>query len=118
MTDPTATEVSPAIIAAVERLMRRVEDFPAAGVQFCDLTPVLADPDGFDAVVAGLVAGHEIGSVDYVAGLDARGFLLAGAVADLVAVRLDSVRTAGTEPLQIALSAGAPDVTDVVVGGP
>ena len=45
------------------------------------------------------------------------GVLRPGAVADLVAVRLNSVRTAGTDPLQIALSAGAPDVTDVVVGG-
>ena len=43
MTDTTATAdptVDPTITSAVERLMRRVEDFPAAGVQFCDLTPV------------------------------------------------------------------------------
>lgn len=98
MTDPVAAEVSPAIIAAVERLMRRVEDFPAAGVQFCDLTPVLADPDGFDAVVAGLVAGHEIGSVDYVAGLDARGFLLAGAVAVQLHTGVLAIRKAGKLP--------------------
>ncbi|MCU1602636.1 MAG: Formiminoglutamic iminohydrolase [Frankiales bacterium] len=45
------------------------------------------------------------------------GAIRPGAVADLVAVQLDSVRTSGTIPLQIALSASAADVTDVVVGG-
>ncbi|AVZ39509.1 MULTISPECIES: adenine phosphoribosyltransferase [unclassified Dietzia] len=90
--------VSPGVVAAVERLMRRVEDFPVAGVQFCDLTPVLADPEGFDAVVAGLAAGHEIGSVDYVAGLDARGFLLAGAVALRLRTGVLAIRKAGKLP--------------------
>jgi formiminoglutamate deiminase len=40
-----------------------------------------------------------------------------GAVADLVAVRLDSPRTAGADPAQLLLAASAADVTDVVVGG-
>ncbi len=45
------------------------------------------------------------------------GVLEPGALADLVAVRLDSVRTAGARPDQVLFAAGAPDVTDVVVGG-
>jgi formiminoglutamate deiminase len=45
------------------------------------------------------------------------GTLHEGALADFVAVRLDSVRTAGSDPVQVVLTAGAPDVTDVVVGG-
>ncbi|WP_407336050.1 adenine phosphoribosyltransferase [Dietzia kunjamensis] len=98
MTEPTLSPVSPAISSAVERLMRRVDDFPSAGVQFCDLTPVLADADGFDAVVAGLIAGHEIGSVDYVAGLDARGFLLAGAAAVRLHTGVLAIRKAGKLP--------------------
>lgn len=98
MSEHHVTDASPGISAAVERLMRRVEDFPSSGVQFCDLTPVLADADGFDAVVAGLIAGHEIGSVDYVAGLDARGFLLAGAVAVRLHTGVLAVRKAGKLP--------------------
>ena len=39
------------------------------------------------------------------------------ALADLVAVRLDSRRTAGAEPGQVVLAAAAADVTDVVLGG-
>ena len=98
MNQSSSVTVSPAISSSVERLMRRVEDFPSAGVQFCDLTPVLADPDGFDAVVHGLVAGHEVGSVDYVAGLDARGFLLAGAVAVRLHTGVLAIRKAGKPP--------------------
>ena len=45
------------------------------------------------------------------------GSFRAGAVADLVAVRLDSPRTAGADPAQLVLAASAADVTDVVVGG-
>lgn len=98
MIDTRDTAVDPAITSAVERLMRRVEDFPSAGVQFCDLTPVLADPEGFDAVVDGLTAGHDVGTVDYVAGLDARGFLLAGAVAVRLHTGVLAIRKAGKLP--------------------
>lgn len=45
------------------------------------------------------------------------GALAPGALADFVAVRMDSLRTAGSRPGQVLYAAGAPDVTDVVVGG-
>ena len=45
------------------------------------------------------------------------GTLVEGGLADVIAVRLDSVRTAGADPAQVVLAAGAADVTDVVVGG-
>ena len=45
------------------------------------------------------------------------GRIAVGAPADLVAVRTDTVRTAGSDPAQIVLVAGASDVSDVVAGG-
>ena len=45
------------------------------------------------------------------------GRIAVGAPADLVAIRLDTVRTAGIDPAQVVLAAGAPDVSDVVAGG-
>lgn len=45
------------------------------------------------------------------------GAIKAGALADFIAVRTDSARTAGAVPGQILFAAGAPDITDVVVGG-
>ena len=98
MSESAITPVPTALSSAVERLMRRVEDFPSAGVQFCDLTPVLADAEGFDAVVQGLGTGHEVGTIDYVAGLDARGFLLAGAVAVRLHTGVLAIRKAGKLP--------------------
>ena len=50
-------------------------------------------------------------------GWPAAGRLEPGAVADLVAVRLDTVRTAGSAPGQVLLAAGAADVDTVIVGG-
>jgi formiminoglutamate deiminase len=50
-------------------------------------------------------------------GRPAAGRIAVGAPAELVAIRLDTVRTAGTDPAQVVLAAGAADVSDVVAGG-
>ena len=63
-----------------------------------------------ELVEAGTAAGYRALGWD-------GGSLRPGAVADLVAVRLDSPRTAGGDPAQVVMSATAADVTDVVVGG-
>lgn len=81
---------------AVERLARRVPDFPSEGIQFKDLTPVLADPSGLAAVVSALTFGA--GAVDLVAGIDARGFLLGGAVARELGVGVLAIRKGGKLP--------------------
>ena len=58
-------------------------------------------------------SGHGYASLGWPEG----GTLVEGGLADVIAVRLDSVRTAGADPAQVVLAAGAADVTDVVVGG-
>ncbi|SIR87338.1 adenine phosphoribosyltransferase [Williamsia sterculiae] len=80
----------------IDRLTRRVADFPEPGIQFKDLTPVLADPDGLRAVVDGLL--HDVPSIDVVAGIDARGFLIGGAVALRRDVGVLAIRKAGKLP--------------------
>lgn len=82
--------------AAIDRHTRVVADFPTPGVEFRDLTPVLADPDGLAAVVSAL-AEHCRGA-DLIAGIDARGFLLGGAVARELGVGVIAVRKAGKLP--------------------
>jgi adenine phosphoribosyltransferase len=82
--------------AVIESLTREVTDFPEPGVQFKDLTPVLADPHGL-AVVTGALA--EIAAdADLVAGVDARGFLVGGAVANKLGIGVLAVRKAGKLP--------------------
>ena len=81
------------IIAA---LTREVADFPVPGVAFKDLTPVFADAGGLAAVIDALVAVSD--GADLVAGIDARGFLLAGGVADRLGVGALAVRKGGKLP--------------------
>ena len=77
-------------------LTRQVPDFPEPGVLFRDLTPVLADAGGFAAVTDALAA--MVDGVDLIAGIDARGFLLGGAVAYRLGVGVLAVRKGGKLP--------------------
>ena len=79
----------------VRGLVRTVADFPQPGVRFADLSPVLADGPTLAAVVDALRGDEQL---DLVAGVDARGFLLAGAVALRAGVGVLPVRKAGKLP--------------------
>ncbi|TGD86583.1 adenine phosphoribosyltransferase [Mycolicibacterium sp. CH28] len=80
----------------ITALTREVPDFPEPGVQFKDLTPVLADSHGL-AVVTGALAEIAEGA-DLVAGIDARGFLLGGAVANRLGIGVLAIRKGGKLP--------------------
>lgn len=84
-------------LSAIDRLTRRVDDFPAPGILFKDLSPVLADPDGLRAVISGLADTSGI-DVDLVAGIDARGFLLGSGVALQLGTGVLAIRKAGKLP--------------------
>lgn len=88
--------------AAVAAHTRHVADFPEPGVVFADLTPVFADGAALAAVIDGLAAAGRdddgARSVDLVAGLDARGFLLGSGVALRLGVGTLAVRKAGKLP--------------------
>lgn len=80
----------------IASLTRKVADFPTPGVQFKDLTPVFADAAAMMAITGALA---EIASgADLVAGIEARGFLLAGAVAERLQTGLLAIRKAGKLP--------------------
>ena len=81
------------IIAA---LTRNVADFPKPGIQFKDLTPLFADRDGLAAVTEAL-ADIAFGA-DLVAGIDSRGFLVAGAVAERLGTGVLAIRKGGKLP--------------------
>lgn len=84
---------------AAQRLVRAIEDWPEPGVTFRDITPLLADPDGLKATVGALVdAARAFGPIDVVAGIEARGFLLAPLVAQELGIGLVPVRKAGKLP--------------------
>jgi adenine phosphoribosyltransferase len=74
-----------------------IPDFPKPGIVFRDLTPVFADADAFTAVIDDLAARFA-GDFDAVAGVEARGFLLAAALAYATRTPLVAVRKGGKLP--------------------
>ena len=64
-----------------KQLIRAVPDFPAPGVTFRDITPLLRDADALSHVVETLAAPFRRGEVDAVAGIESRGFMFAAPLA-------------------------------------
>ena len=88
----------PAVAALVAERVLDVPDFPQDGVVFKDLSPVFADGEGFRGVIDGIVAHYGDDGFDVVAGIEARGFVIAAAVAYAAGVGVVPVRKAGKLP--------------------
>jgi adenine phosphoribosyltransferase len=87
------------VAAGVAAGLRDVPDFPRPGILFKDITPLLADGAAFGAAVTGLADfARAAGSVDLVSGIEARGFILAAALARELGCGLVAVRKAGKLP--------------------
>jgi adenine phosphoribosyltransferase len=78
--------------------VRDVEDWPQPGVTFKDITPLLADHTAFAGAVDAIVSHHGRGRIDKVAGIEARGFIIAAAVAYHCGAGFVPVRKAGKLP--------------------
>jgi adenine phosphoribosyltransferase len=84
-----------ALIAA-RSLIREIPDYPVAGVRFQDLTPLLANGPAFQAVIADLVPLAK--GCQAVAGIEARGFIFAAALAHSLQVGFVPIRKKGKLP--------------------
>jgi adenine phosphoribosyltransferase len=89
---------SPPTLADVQRAIRTIPDFPKPGIQFKDITPLLADARLFAASIDLLTDGFKPGSVDAVVGIDARGFIFAAAAAMKLGAGFVPVRKQGKLP--------------------
>jgi adenine phosphoribosyltransferase len=107
MAESSGTELASSELAGTEladgelaRLIssrvRDIPDYPQRGVVFKDITPLLADGKAFSAVVDGLAALY--GPVDKVAGIEARGFILAAPVACRLGAGFVPIRKKGKLP--------------------
>lgn len=92
--------MSPTTPADLAAAIRNIPDFPKPGIQFKDITPVLADPRLFSGCIDLLVEGFRPGSVDAVVGVDARGFIFAAAAAARLQAGFVPVRKKGKLPYQ------------------
>lgn len=82
----------------IEELIRTIPDYPKPGILFRDITTLLQDARGFRKVVDELVQPFAGRGITKVAGVEARGFILGGAVAHQLSVGFVPVRKAGKLP--------------------
>ncbi|HEX7071646.1 MAG TPA: adenine phosphoribosyltransferase [Rhodothermales bacterium] len=87
-------------LARIERSIRNIPDFPRPGIQFKDITPVLADPDLFNLVLELLSGPFLNQGVTKIVAIEARGFILGGALAARFGAGFVPVRKKGKLPYQ------------------
>ena len=85
---------------AIRNAIRNIPDFPKAGIQFKDITPVLGDPHLFKSSIDLLTSSFRPGEVDFVVGIDARGFIFASGAALHWGAGLVPIRKKGKLPYQ------------------
>ena len=90
------TEGADSVADLIASLTREVADFPTAGVEFKDLTPLFADRRGLAAVTDALA--DVASGADLIAGIDARGFLIGGALATRLGTGVLAIRKGGKLP--------------------
>lgn len=83
---------------SIKSRVRTIPNHPAPGIMFRDITTLLNDAYGFRKVVDELVQPYAGLPIDRVAGIEARGFILGGAVAHQLSVGFVPVRKKGKLP--------------------
>jgi adenine phosphoribosyltransferase len=81
-------------------LIRSIPDYPKPGIIFRDITTLLQNPAGFRRAVDELVQPFAGVGINKVAGIEARGFILGGAVAHQLSVGFVAIRKKGKLPWQ------------------
>jgi adenine phosphoribosyltransferase len=84
----------------LKKLVRTIPDYPSPGVMFRDITTLIADPAGLHAAVDELIWPFlaQKTAIDYVVGIEARGFILGGAVAHELGRGFIPIRKEGKLP--------------------
>lgn len=86
----------------IQALIRDVPDFPQPGILFKDITPLLADPAGFAAVIDRLAEIARSHSAEAILGIESRGFIFGAALASHLKLPLQLVRKKGKLPCATA----------------
>ncbi len=85
------------LAAEIRPFIRDLPDYPSAGITFRDITPLLADPAAFSHTIDGLAALVPDGT-DFIAGMEARGFMFGAALAHHLGIGFIPIRKAGKLP--------------------
>jgi adenine phosphoribosyltransferase len=90
--------MDPSALEEIQQSIRAIPDYPKPGVVFRDITTLLGNARAFRRVVDELVQPWTDARVDRVAGIEARGFILGGAVAHQLAAGFVPIRKKGKLP--------------------
>jgi adenine phosphoribosyltransferase len=82
----------------LKSLIRTIPDYPKKGILFRDVTTLLGDGQGFRAAISAMAAPFSAARPDAVAGIEARGFILGGAIADRLGCGFVPLRKKGKLP--------------------
>jgi adenine phosphoribosyltransferase len=82
----------------LKSLIRTIPDYPKPGIMFRDITTLLKDASGFKACVERLIEPYRTAGVETVVAIEARGFILGGAVADRLGTGFVPLRKKGKLP--------------------
>lgn len=82
----------------IEALIRAIPDFPISGILFRDITPLLKDKQGFRQAIDLFVERFIGRGIDYVVGIEARGYILAAPIAYAIGAGFIPVRKPGKLP--------------------
>jgi adenine phosphoribosyltransferase len=82
----------------LKQRIRHVPDFPKPGILFYDITTLLRDPAGFKAAIDLLAAPFDGAGIELVVGIESRGFILGGPVADRLGAGFCPIRKPGKLP--------------------
>ncbi|MDD3325236.1 MAG: adenine phosphoribosyltransferase, partial [Sulfurospirillaceae bacterium] len=78
--------------------IRDVEDFPKPGIVFKDISTLLGDAEVFNFLMQHLVDRYKEMEIDYIAGIESRGFIFGSALATLLKTRFVPIRKPGNLP--------------------
>ena len=84
----------------IKSKIRSIPDYPKKGIIFRDITTLLNDPEGFRMTIDAFIRRYSEMNIDYIAGIEARGFLIGGAIAYELRKGLVPVRKKGKLPYE------------------
>ncbi|AWN51371.1 adenine phosphoribosyltransferase [Methylobacterium sp. 17Sr1-1] len=90
--------MDPRTLSALKDAIRSIPDYPKPGIMFRDITTLLGDARAFRRAVDELVHPFAGGRIDQVAGIEARGFILGGAIAHQLSSGFVPIRKKGKLP--------------------
>jgi adenine phosphoribosyltransferase len=84
----------------IAKLIRTIPNYPKEGIMFRDITTLLKDPEGFHSTISMLVEKYKDSPIDFIAGIEARGFILGAALAFALKKGFIPIRKKGKLPGQ------------------